>query len=389
MTPEDIANKLLLKLLKAGNQATAGVRQRPPALTATQIKPYSSIRNWHQKQQCEEVFLAARDVGAISFVRDKLNPVDGLIERIDLIDTPALARFLKQTTHADIMAEAKSLLAPHLAQHDVLELVIEKWSRMANVRGWGPDAAADWVEAIMVIDHCVGAQNATLSSVREVSARLLRNSKRIEQLTVPLDVLLQGSLEAAARTPPEIWQELGLFKEEQPVLLAGNVDIVRGRVTARLDEPYTGLPASAIHAASGTINGVLTIENLTTFHSEAKRHFDHPTLLIYTAGMPSPAWRAMYQRILSSIEIGTPIHHWGDVDEGGFRIAATLAKASALIGHSLKPHAMHPDNVPLELRRPASKRTAQRMKYFAEQAGWSELGEAVLTAGFTVEQEAL
>lgn len=115
MTPEDIATRLLLKLLKAGNQATAGVRQRSPALTAAQIKPYSAIRNWHQKQQCEEVLLAARDAGAISFVRDKLNPADGLIERIDLIDTPALARFLKQTTHADVLAEARSLLASSLA----------------------------------------------------------------------------------------------------------------------------------------------------------------------------------------------------------------------------------------------------------------------------------
>ncbi|AFM65177.1 MULTISPECIES: Wadjet anti-phage system protein JetD domain-containing protein [Pseudomonas aeruginosa group] len=389
MTPEDIANKLLLKLLKMGNQAGAGVRRRAPALTARQIKPYSAIRNWHQKQQCEEVFVSAQDAGAISFVRDKLNPDDGLIERIDLIDTVALARFLRQTTHTDVLAAAISLLTPYLTQHDVLELVVERWARMASVRGWGPADAAAWVDAITVIEQCARAQATALSPLREVSARLFRNSKRIEQLTVPLDVLLQGSLEVAARTPSEVWQELGLFKEEQPVLLAGNVEIVRGRVTAVLDEPYTGLPASAIYAISGTVESVLTIENLTTFHSEAKRYFDQPKLLIYTAGMPSPAWRAMYQRVLAGIAIGTPIQHWGDIDEGGFRIAAMLAKTSALAGHCLKPHAMHPDNVPLDLRKPASKRTLQRMQRFAEQAGWHELGAAVLSSGFTVEQEAL
>jgi hypothetical protein len=389
MMEEEIAHGLLLKLLKAGNKATAGIRQRVPALTASQIKPYSSLRNWHQKQQCEEVFLAARDAGAITFVRDKLNPADGLIERIDLLDIVVLALFLKQTTHADVMAEAKSLLAPYLAQHDVLEEVIGKWARMATVRGWGPADAADWIEAITVMDQCSRAQSVALSSVRETSARLLRNSKRIEQLTVPLDVLLQGSLDAAPRTPAEVWQELGLFKEEQPVLLAGNVEIVRGRVTAVLDEPYTGLPASAVRAVSGSVEAVLTIENLTTFHTEAKRHADSPKLLIYTAGMPSPAWREMYQRLLSGIATGTPIHHWGDVDEGGFRIAATLAKTSAAAGHKLNPHSMNPDDVPFDLRRPASKRTLKRMKHFAELAGWSDLSEAVLVAGFTVEQEAL
>ncbi|MCF5182959.1 DUF2399 domain-containing protein [Pseudomonas syringae] len=384
-----IAQDLLLKLLKMGNKSEAGVRQHAPALTAAKLKAYGSLRNWHHKYQCEEVFLAARDAGAISFIRDKLNPEDGLIERIELIDTAVLARFLKQTTHSETMADARELLAPHLAVYDVLEEVIEKWARMSNVRGSGPTDASSWIEAITVICQCLQVQDVTLSPVREASARLLRNSKRIEQLTVQLDVLLQGSIEAAARTPAEVWQELGLFKEEQPVLMAGNVTIVRNRVTAVLDEPYTGLPASAVQSISGPVEAVLTIENLTTFHSEAKRHSDRPTLLIYTAGMPSPAWRAMYQRLLSGMALGTPIYHWGDVDEGGFRIASVLAKASAAAGHSLRPHAMAPDNVPAEMRKSASKRTLTRMKHFAESAGWPSLGEELFEAGFIVEQEAL
>ena len=211
--------------------------------------------------------------------------------------------------------------------------------------------------------------------MRETSACLLRNSKRIEQLTAQLDVLLQGSIEVAARAPTEVWQELGLFKEEQPVLLAGNVTIARARVTALLDEPYTGLPASAVQSLSGLIDAVLTIENLTTFHSEAKRPTNRPTLLIYTAGMPSPTWRAMYHRLLTRVRPGTPIFHWGDVDEGGFRIASVLAKTSSAAGHTLLPHAMTPDHVPEKMRRSASKRTLMRMKHFAEAAGWPDLGE--------------
>ncbi len=389
MMADQIANGLLLRLLDAGNKSVAGVRQRAPALTAAQLKAYSSIRNWHQKQHCEEVFLAARDAGAISFVRDKLNPSDGLIERIDLIDTRILAQFLKQTTHADVLAYAKALLAPHLAQHDILEEVIGKWARMANVRGWGPADAAEWVDAITVIKLCTQTKGETLFALREASARLLHDSKRIERLTVPLDILLMGSIESAPRPPAEVWQELGLFKEEPPILLAGYVEIVRGRVTAVLDEPYTGLPASAIHATSGAVDAVLTIENLTTFHSEAKRNANQAKLLIYTAGMPSPAWRQMYQRLLSGLAPSTTIYHWGDVDEGGFRIAATLAKWAGEVGHCLKPYSMSPEDVPLDQRRTAPKRTLQRMKHFADLAGWMALGVAVQDAGFTVEQEAL
>ena len=123
--------------------------------------------------------------------------------------------------------------------------------------------------------------------------------------------------------------------------------------------------------------------------TEAKRSADQPKLLIYTAGMPSPAWRAMYRQILSGIAPGTPIYHWGDVDEGGFRIAATLAKVSTATGHAIRPYSMSPDDVPLDRRQPANRKTLNRMKHFADSAGWDALGTALLDAGFTVEQEAL
>ncbi len=50
-----------------------------------------------------------------------------------------------------------------------------------------------------------------------------------------------------------MWEELGLYREEHPVLLAGNVFIVRERVSACLDAPYTGLPAATIRGVQGTL----------------------------------------------------------------------------------------------------------------------------------------
>ncbi|WP_088952662.1 Wadjet anti-phage system protein JetD domain-containing protein [Variovorax sp. HW608] len=62
---------------------------------------------------------------------------------------------------------------------------------------------------------------------------------------------------------------------------------------------------------------VLTIEDQTTFHVWAREHCDADVLCLYTAGMPSPAWRAMYLRLLSEFTAATPVLHWGDVDEAG------------------------------------------------------------------------
>ena len=269
--------------------------------------------------------------------------------------------------------------------------MLRRWSELRKARGLGPESVDDWISAARAIEFCQSfSVDQPLSlPIREASARLFNDSKRIEKLTVPLDILLANSIEGEARVGPSVWQELGLFREEHPVLLAGNVVAEREGVTARLDTPYMGLPAGTVRRLMSVPKMVLTIENLTTFHSEARRRANEELLLIYTAGMPSPAWRAMYIRILATLPSDVPVYHWGDIDEGGFRIAATLAQDARAVGHSIQAWSMHPEGVPADLRRKATPHTLERIRHFANAAGWTDLGEAVAIAGFTVEQEGL
>lgn len=390
MSAGAIARDLLAKLLDAGNKHAAGARARVPALTATHLKPYSELRSWQHKQECDETFMAARDAGAITLQRDKLNPSDGLFERIDLVDVQTLARFLGRTSYADQLAQTVAQLAPLIADFPVILEMIGRWASMARVRGLGPQDVGAWIDAAKTIRACVArSQDMIAIPVREFSARLFQDSKRIEALTAQLDVLVSGSIEESPRAAAQVWQELGLFREEHPVLLAGNVHIARDRSTGVIDAPYMGLPAAAIQGVASKVTKVITIENKTTFHSEAKRRQDEQVLLIYTAGMPSPAWRAMYGRLLGSLPPAAPVHHWGDVDEGGFRIASTIAAAAQAVGFVLQPYGMSPDDVPLGMRVKASERTLERIHHFACAAGWAELGQALREAGFVAEQEAL
>ena len=390
MSATNIARELLATLLQAGNKHAAGARARPPALTATHLKPYSALRSRQQKLECDETFLAARDAGAISLQRDRFNPTDGLIERVDLVDVQALAKFLGRSTYADQLAQTVDLLQPLQSEFPVMQEVFERWTRMAKVRGLGPQDSTAWIDAARTIQALAErSQNAISAPVREFSARLFLDSKRIEALTPQLDILLTGSLDEAPRSSPQVWQELGLFREEMPVLLAGHVHIARERSVGLIDAPYMGLPAATIQRVASTVIEVITIENKTTFHSEAKRRQDDSALLIYTAGMPSPTWRAMYGRLLGSLPPTTPIHHWGDVDEGGFRIASTVAAVARAAGFALQTYRMSPKDVPLEMRVRASARTSERIQHFASSAGWSELGQAIREAEFVAEQEAL
>jgi len=385
-----IARDLLATLLDAGNKHAAGARARAPALTAAHLKPYSQLRSWQHKQVCDETFLAARDAGAVTLQRDKLNPSDGLFERIDLVDVQALARFLGRNTYAEQLNQTIGLLDSLKAEFPVIQELIGRWSSMAKVRGLGPQDPGAWIDAAKIIRACAArSQEAIAAPVREFSARLFLDSKRVETLTPQLDILLSGNVEVGPRPAVQVWQELGLFREEHPVLLAGHVQIARIRSTGLIDAPYMGLPAATIQGVISSVTEIITIENKTTFHSEAKRRQDDKVLLIYTAGMPSPAWRAMYGRLLESLPPTTAIFHWGDVDEGGFRIASTIATVAMKAGFALRPYGMSPSDVPLNMRVSASPRTLERIHRFACAAGWPELGQAIREAEFVAEQEAL
>ena len=390
MNADAIARVLLAKLLDAGNKHAAGVRARAPALTAKHLKPYSELRSWQHKKECDETFLAARDAGAVSLLRDKQNPKDGLVERIDLMDVQALARFLGRSTYADQLTQTVILLEPLKADFPVIQELIRRWTGMTKVRGLGPQNAGAWIDAAKTIQACAARSQETIATpVREFSARLFQDSKRIEALTAQLDVLLCGSVEESPRAAMQVWQELGLFREEHPVLLAGYVHITRDRSTGLIDAPYMGLPPMTIRRVASNITKVITIENKTTFHSEAKRCQDDHVLLIYTAGMPSPAWRAMYERLLGSLPPTIHVFHWGDIDEGGFRIASTIATAAKRAGFTLQPYAMSPNDVLPAMRVKASPRTLERIHHFACTAGWPDLGRSVLESGFIAEQEAI
>jgi len=386
-----LARTGLEKLLTAGERASAGLRILHPALTGTKLTEYRNLTSLQKKDAFEQTMRAARAEGAVELLWDGGREGEGFIKRINLLDAKALARFLGLRLMKDQVAEARTYLQAHIEAHPVLEEVLERWLSLRKCRGLGPESYPDWIDAVHTIVGCRSASSAQPLSlpVREFSARLFKDSKRVEKLIGPLDILLSGNIEGDVRQKSSVLQELGLFREEHPVLLAGDVVIERDRVRACLDRPYTGFSAATVRRLASKPSLVMTIENLTTFHSEARRRCDEHVLLLYTAGMPSPVWRAMYARLLDSLPKDTPVYHWGDVDEGGFRIATTLARDAVSAGHILKLWKMHPEDVPEDLRRKASVHTLERILQYASAAGWQELGEAIVKAGFTVEQESL
>lgn len=385
-----LAKQMLESLLAAGERQSAGVRTRLASLTAAHLKPYREGRSLQQKDDFEATVRAASAAGATHISWDDGVSAQAFISRIDIVDVERLALFLGRTPQRQRLSDAEALVAPHCSEFPVILDLLAHWARLRKVRGLGPEDAQDWLDAVAVIRYARNRGDTIMDlPIREASARLFRDSKRLERLAGAVDVLLTGDLELGARDHVDVWQELGIYREEQPVRMAGTVVVRRSRVTACLDAPYGAFSPSSVEGLDTGPLWVRTIENLTTFHSEARKLCDEAGLLIYTGGMPSPSWRAMYLRLLRSVPAGTPIYHWGDVDEGGFRIASVIAADVKSAGHVLTPWRMSPEDVPLDGRRTSTPAILSRMRRFATAAGWEDLGAAVEAAGFTIEQEAL
>lgn len=387
---DQLAYKLLEKLLSDSEKNDAGRRSKPSVITKSNLATYHASRSLQAKESFETVMNACRAEGAITFTLGSRIEDDGFINRIELQNKPALAKFLQKELAADVLAVAKSCLEPHFERYPVLIEVMKLWTELRTIRTYTAADFKDWIDAIKVIEFASlnQAQGVVSLPINEASGKLFRDTKRIKKLAGPIDVLLSGDVNSN-RPVSEVWEAIGLFREEHPIRMAGNVIIERQRVTGVLDAPYSGFPAAAIQKVVGQPQLVMTIENQTTFHSEARRRCDENVLLIYTAGMPNPPWCEMYVRLLQGLSQDVPVYHWGDLDEGGFRIASVLAQEARKAGRTIIPWRMHPDDISEEHRAPANANTVNKMVYFAEAAGWSFLVESIKESKFTVEQETL
>lgn len=148
-------------------------------------------------------------------------------------------------------------------------------------------------------------------------------------------------------------------------------------------QPYVGVAPQSVRGLAATPKWVLTVENLTTFHlaAEALKGRDDG-LVVFTGGMPSPAWVAAFRRLTGQLPSVTIFYHWGDIDVGGFRIAARLQQSAMPEGASVRPWLM--DVVHHGRGEEVSDSTRDAMRLAALRAGWIGFGNH---PAMTLEQE--
>lgn len=385
------ARTVLERLLRRAESARLRDADEHVSLSMRSAREYTALRALDELEHFHaEVLLAERD-GAIAVQREGRSGDGSHLLRLTVTNISALAQHLGAQLLDERVAVAAQQLDVWTSRFPILTQVLEAWRNGRKLRGCGPEASADLVLAAMAV--AARADDAGHERIlRRESVRLFDDSKRLEKLTPWLELLVTGEVAASGLSKEEVWSALGLRREPQPMLLAGTASVELADMTLPLVRPYLGLPVESVRAVETTASCLLSIENLATFHDAARAPAAASVLLIYTGGMPSPAWRAAYAGILSRLPLALPIYHWGDIDEGGFRIAAVLAATAQTVGRRLRPWLMSPADIPAKAARHAKIPTAASvaaMVRWAERSGWSELTGPLREYAMQLEQESL
>lgn len=383
-----LADDVLASLLQRGERARLGGSKR--AIQTAFIDADSPYwrQDYEQRQRCHAHFSAAQRASAVQLTWAKQGGEDRPLEKVRLLDMDKLAVFLGTATSAESVQKARTILEPWLASCPRVTELIEAWANLKSPREFDTGSAGDFADALRVLD-ALEQGNGDDQIVRVLSQRLFRNTKRIEKLRRHIDLLTAEHLNAAARQHEEVFRTLGLLKEPQPLLVAGTG-------TLQLDPPqhcpivwpFIGVSNQHVAGYSGTPAWVLSIENLTTFHLASQHADAGDGLIVFTGGTPSPSWCRAYASILKSLPEQVPVFHWGDIDQGGFRIAAHVRR-KCIHRHAFHPWLMDASQLTGTPFSEVTETVRSNMARHARDAGWESLSQDMLARTFEQEGVAI
>jgi hypothetical protein len=381
-----LADDVLADLLQRGERARLrGSSRAIQTDFASTSSPYWQ-QDYENRQYTHVRFTAAEHAGAVQLRWARQGGDDRPLERVRLVDANKLATFLGIASQSEMMQQARTILETWQATYPRVVELLDAWEHLKSPRGLGTESAHDFADALSVLNALRPEQGGD-QIVRALSHHLFRDTKRIEALTRHIDLLTAEQLGSPARQQEEVFGALGLVKEPQPFLVAGTGSLMlEASQPCPVAAPFVGVSGKHVVAYSGMPAWVLSIENLTTFHQASQHPDAGGGLILYTGGMPSPTWCRAYARILESIPVHIPVYHWGDIDQGGFRIAAHI-KRKCIHRHVFHPWLMDAAQL-LETPYSAVTETARSsMARHARDTGWESLSQCMLARA--IEQEGI
>lgn len=386
---ETMATATLLKLEEFGESAVVRGADGPKfyRLDSGRFGGYFKVETLTERHLYERRMLAAETAGAV-MLRWAGKGNDGEpLEAIAVADLAKLSRFLGKSPYFQQVEAAAARIAPFADAWPRLVWVIDQWKKRGTARGFTPTHVQDLVDAVQVLEAV--RQRAELDlAVRRLSVSLFQDSKRIEALAGALDLLTAEEPRSPVRSMEDLLNELGLIRFPQPLLIAGPGQLKLKGSDAQVPvlNPFIGISPDALEALADPGRYVLTVENLTPFNELARGHAGRlEGTVIYVAGMPAPSLLRALGAAYRSLSHSVACFHWGDLDLGGFRIAARIGTAGPPAG--LKLWRMNPaESAAVPGRKVMNKSEIEEINRISQQHGF---GVTVGVGQEAIEQESL
>ncbi|MGM0397080.1 MAG: Wadjet anti-phage system protein JetD domain-containing protein [Bacillota bacterium] len=235
--------------------------------------------------------------------------------------------YIGRTPKSALNERLKELLSNYTGYSEVLDAYCSE--QLARIEGNRSVRffTGDFFELERILRAVKALDNVEAEQyIREFSVQLFKDSKTFGEI--------QGKVESLVF-------EYGSFPEKEDVL--GNFNLVRtptyvnfkgaGKICLSDQEiDFSGLSSDIaissmmlkdIESVQVLSGKVLTVENLTTFHSFEKEDF----FVIYLGGFHNRI-RRDFIRMLHAQNKGATYHHFGDIDAGGFHILEHLRKTT-------------------------------------------------------------
>jgi Uncharacterized protein conserved in bacteria C-term(DUF2220) len=363
----------------------------------TQSIDYTMVRGPAAQDEFHRILHDAERAGGVALEQARIGRFTGEFARVRLVDPDGLYKFLVRapaTTTADsahqiIVAAIPDILADPFFQEIEQEATIA-WKGNKTFLGLSV-AEIDKLLTILRLTHGIVRLQGSDIDHRTFSRRIVRDSKALERVEGRVaQLLMRRDPTLVGEEPREVLQASGIVRRAHLLQVKGPLRLFSDALQIHgTGDAFIGLPWAAVQQATlaHAVDYVITIENPTSFWRYSTE-IDGNYLALLTDGFPARDVLSSIAHLVRTARLmapNTPLHHWGDIDAGGLRIAAHLEDNFET---SIRLHEMDPE-LALTLgsslqSRKGLERLAVRSGEIGQLARWLGSGEAMM-----LEQEEL
>lgn len=384
----DILTKLLLKkerLLASGldKQADIGTHELvcKPYANSQPLGIVEYINSLIQKYQKEGILKASWHTENISLKRIYLQDYERLCELIK--HTPLQKKIVVALQYLDnklsdisLYGALRDSIESNWLEHKLFhKCTADQYETLA--KGFqGAHLALELYKKKEAIDY------------RHFSIKAFNDSKKLGSYKGLIANLLKSQfLELEGFDIDEVFRFFGITPIEQPILISGSLIFTQhGSILDANFPPAIGLFLSKELEVStqASITGVTTIENQASFMRYVKEEKQPREIVLYTAGIPTPSFIALFQKISNALGPQVSYLHWGDIDLGGFKIWNILNKS---IEREIKPYRMSPDDYLSSLHLKDLSKSEKTQLEILSNPSIEKLIQRIISIGKKYEQE--